>query len=107
MQLADAFVLFSRYENLPCVLLEARCSGLPVIATYVGGIRYHINEEVDLLIAPEDEHALTEALLKMVEKAKNYNKKRLAAQPRQQYKAEAISAKFIQAYSVIFDKNDK
>lgn len=107
MQLADAFVLFSRYENLPCVVLEARCSGLPVIATNVGGIRYHINEDVDMLIAPEDEFALTEAMLKMAEKAKNYDKMLLAVQPREQYNAAAISAKFIDAYSIIFDRRCK
>ena len=38
MRRADAFVLFRRYENLPCVILEAWSTGLPVIATEVGGV---------------------------------------------------------------------
>lgn len=63
MREASALVLFSNYENLPCVIGEAFASGLPVISTDVGGISEHLNAERGVLIAKGDEAALTRAML--------------------------------------------
>ena len=65
MQEADAFVLFSRYENLPCVLLEAWMTGLPTLATDVGGVGEHLgrHEALGALIQSGDREGLTRAIL--------------------------------------------
>lgn len=59
----DIFVLASRSEGLPYVLLEAGSAGLPVVATGVGGIpEIIIDGETGVLVPYGDRGALTEAL---------------------------------------------
>lgn len=59
MQAADALVLASRWEGFPMVLLEAQASGLPVVATRVGGVPELIDDgTTGLLVPPEDSDAL-------------------------------------------------
>ena len=62
MRASDALLLFSRYENFPCVIPEAWASGIPVLSTDVGGIREHLTPERGALIASEDETALADTL---------------------------------------------
>ena len=60
---ADVLVLPSRTEGIPAVLIEAGLSGLPVVATDVGGVReVVVHGETGLLVAPGDETALAGAL---------------------------------------------
>ena len=60
---ADVFVLSSLSEGIPMSILEAMKSGLSVVATRVGGVPATvIDGETGLLVASEDEPALTAAL---------------------------------------------
>lgn len=63
---ADIFVLASRAEGMPNVVLEAMACGLPVIATQVAGNEELVQEGVSgLMIPPEDVPALAHALEKL------------------------------------------
>jgi len=69
----EALVLFSRYENLPCVILEALCCGLPIISTSVGGIAEVIDNTNGVLIDNENEEQLAAALSKVFTQYNTFN----------------------------------
>ena len=52
MQAADAFVMSSKWEGLPKVLLEAAASSLPIVATDVGGSRDAILDGISGHVTP-------------------------------------------------------
>jgi glycosyltransferase involved in cell wall biosynthesis len=64
---ADVFVLPSRHEGMPLVLLEAMDAGLPVVATRViGSEEVVVDGETGLLVRPRDPAALEAALARLL-----------------------------------------
>lgn len=60
---ADVFLLPSRKEGLPITLLEAGLTGIPVVASRVGGIPEVVrHKHSGLLVSPHNPHALALAL---------------------------------------------
>ena len=62
----DVFVLPSRREAFPLVVLEAMAAGLPVVATRVGGIAEQILPGAGILVPPDDPQSLARAILDLV-----------------------------------------
>ena len=68
MQAADGFVLSSRYEGLPMVLLEAGACAVPVVATDVPGTREVVVDGVNGLLARAgDPQSLSQAMSGMMQ----------------------------------------
>lgn len=72
---ADIFVLPSRYENAPVVISESLAKGVPVVATKVGGIPEMVNADCGILIEPNNDSQLTEALQTMLDHYPEYDAK--------------------------------
>jgi glycosyltransferase involved in cell wall biosynthesis len=65
---ADGFVLPSRREGLPNVIMEALASGLPVVASRVGGVPELVHEgESGILVPPRDAEALAAAMRRLMD----------------------------------------
>lgn len=78
MQKASALLLFSRFENLPCVILEALCCGLPVISSRVGGVAEVIDKENGLLVKSENIQQLVNAMECMIDSYHDFDKAKIA-----------------------------
>lgn len=64
---SDAFVLPSLNENLPLALLQAMATGLPCIASCVGGIPEVITRDCGVLVAPGSIGSLRAAMERLID----------------------------------------
>lgn len=62
----DCFVLSSLNEGLPASIIEAQASGLPVVATRVGGVSDLVSPECGILVPPKDPKALAEGIKNVI-----------------------------------------
>lgn len=100
MRKADCFVLFSHYENLPCVIAEALCCGVPVIATDVGGVPEMIDSSNGLLIKPGDTAALTTAMQKLLTQ-NGSNNRQISEEASWKYSFESVGSEYSRIYHLV------
>ncbi|MFT3747367.1 MAG: glycosyltransferase [Agriterribacter sp.] len=101
IQSASALVMFSRYENFPCVIIEALCCGVPVIATDVAGIPEAIDQTNGILVKSENEDQLVNAMIDMIENYGLFNRHAIAEAAREKYNYDAIGKQFYGLYNSI------
>jgi glycosyltransferase involved in cell wall biosynthesis len=104
MQECDVFVLFSNYENLPLVMIEAMACGLLVIATDVGGVKEHITEKLGhQLIQPRDIAALESAFNLAHQNAATRNQDAIIAYAVDHFSYSAVGKAFMNAYEKVWN----
>jgi len=99
---ADLHFLFSRYENQPCVLLEALCCGLPVIATRVGGIPEIVDDSNGILVESEREDQLLRAFNDALDHYSRFDRPTIAAAAMQKFSYAVIGEQFAHIYRTRF-----
>ncbi|MCX6319234.1 MAG: glycosyltransferase [Bacteroidetes bacterium] len=98
MQAADCLLVYSNIENSPCVIGEALCCGLPVIATEVGGIPELVDQSNALLTPPGDDAALAANMQVMLLNNKRYDRPGIATKAAQQFSYEVVGKLFDDIY---------
>ena len=97
LQTCKALVLFSDFENFPCVIPEAWMSGIPVIATAVNGIPEFANEANSILVEPRNEGQLVQAMLDLL-KNKSFDPQDLRAYALKHFSYAAIAKQLDEVY---------
>lgn len=98
MQKSHALVLFSRYENQPCVILEALCCGLPVVTTRVGGIAEVIDASNGLFATSEQVNTLVEALDQLMKNYATFDVAQISNHATAAYNYSVVGKKIKQTY---------
>jgi len=100
-QQADFFVLFSNFENLPCVIVEAFASGVPVLSTAVGGIAEILSPERGILIPQGDEDALLQGMIQMLDHSSEYDRQAIRDYAIKTFAAQNIGQQMFEAYKEV------
>lgn len=100
MQVADAFVLSSNFENMPCVIAEALCVGLPVVSTDVGGISEIISDTNGVLVEKGNTLEFAKALDHIVENYENYEASKIAKEATAKFSKQAVLVQMEKALDI-------
>lgn len=99
LRASDAFVLTSRYDNNPCALIEALASGLPVVATAVGGIPELVDERNGLLARPQDPDSIAARIRELLDRLDRYDRAAISAAARERFGRARIAGELAEAYA--------
>jgi glycosyltransferase involved in cell wall biosynthesis len=102
---ADFQVMFSRFENLPVVILESYACGVPVLSTDVGGISEHMNDDLGLLIKSEDENGLYEKINYLLDNYQKYDKIKIRDYAKSHFSKEVIGEQLAGVYTSVFENS--
>ncbi|HYI37228.1 MAG TPA: glycosyltransferase, partial [Thermoleophilaceae bacterium] len=102
MREASLFVLPSLAENLPVVLIEAMASGLPSVATSVGGVPEMLGPEDGELVEPGDAGALAAGIRAAA--GRDFDPAAMAGRARERWSYAAVSGRWTEIYEDLLSR---
>lgn len=105
---ADIYVMSPNIDNMPVSVLECFASGLPVVATRVGGVPYILDHErTGLLVGRDDHRAMAESIVRLIEE--DGLAARLARNGRSEcgkYAPQAVARQWVELYTNLVTDGD-
>jgi glycosyltransferase involved in cell wall biosynthesis len=99
------FVLTSRFENLPCVLIESISAGVPIVSTNVGGINEIVHASQGQLIPSDDQSSLVSAIKEQLSRLEEYDSNEMHQKATEKFSYQAIGKRFGEIYEDIIVKH--
>lgn len=87
---SDLLIMFSHYENMPVVISEALCCGIPVVSSDVGGIHEVLSPDFGILVPVNDENAFIEAIQRVMKNPEFYSKNIIAEKASKIWHEDAV-----------------
>lgn len=104
MRRADLFVLASRFENNPCVVMEAMACGLPVVATRVGGLPELISPANGTLADPHDPQGIADRIGETLDALEVFDRDAISRDAVTRFGREHVANELLKAYDAVLRK---
>lgn len=99
LQEADVFLLPSKYEGMPMTVIEAMGTGLPIVASNVGGLSDMIDDGRSGFLVEVDAKATAEAVLKLLQsQSLRESFGREAKADSNQFSAQTMAEEYLKLY---------
>jgi glycosyltransferase involved in cell wall biosynthesis len=98
---SDLFVLASHYDSNPCAVIEALASGLPVVATAVGGIPDLVGDGMGLLAEPGNPESVAGRIAEALDRNGRWDRPAIAGAARERFSVEHVGQQFAEVYDEV------
>ena len=104
MRLCDFFIQSSLFETFGVSYIEAMACGKPVIGTKLPVLQEKVNNEVGILVPPNDIDALVKAIDYMIDNYQNYSPEKSSQYINRNFSYEVVGKRLNDIYMDVIKK---